>query len=204
MPLVLSQNLQERVIAAIDGGMSCQAAAARLGVSAESAIRWRQLVVQHGTRAVKPQGGDRRAARIDAHATFILDAIEAKDDLTLLELQVLLAERGTPVRIGTLWRFFDRHRITHKKSGARHRAGRPRRPEAPGKVVRWPARPRFQATGVQRQNPDVHQHGASPRSLPARRATTLRRASRTVADHHPRRRSALHRHGGADGARRSH
>jgi len=97
MPRVLSQDLRERVVAAIDGGMSCRAAAARFGVSAASAIRWRQLVVQHGTPAAKPQGGDRRAARIDAHAAFILDAIEAKDDITLAELQVLLAERGTPV-----------------------------------------------------------------------------------------------------------
>ena len=115
MPRVLSQDLRERVVAAVDGGMSCRAAAARFGVSAASAIRWRQLVVQHGTPAAKPQGGDRRAARIDAHATFILDAIETKDDITLVELQVLLAERGTPVGIGTLWRFFDRHRITRKK-----------------------------------------------------------------------------------------
>jgi transposase len=90
-------------------------AGVRFGVSAASAIRWRQLVVRHGTPAAKLQGGDRRAARIDAHSTFILDAIEAKDDITLVELQALLAERGTPVGIGTLWRFFNRHRITRKK-----------------------------------------------------------------------------------------
>jgi transposase len=115
MPRVLSQDLRERVVAAVDGGMSCRAAAAQFGVSAASAIRWRQLVAQHGTPAAKPQGGDRRAARIDAHASFILNAIEAKDDITLVELQVLLAERGTPVGIGTLFRSFDRHRITRKK-----------------------------------------------------------------------------------------
>lgn len=54
MPRVLSQDLRERVVTAIDGGMSCRAAAARFGVSAASAIRWRQLVVQHGTPAAKP------------------------------------------------------------------------------------------------------------------------------------------------------
>lgn len=47
-----------------------------------------------------PQGGDRRAARIDAHTTFLLAAIETKDDITLVELRVLLAERGTAVGIG--------------------------------------------------------------------------------------------------------
>ena len=46
---------------------------------------------------------------------FILGAIETKTDITLVELQALLAGRGTPVGIGTLWRFFDRHKITRKK-----------------------------------------------------------------------------------------
>ena len=97
MPQVLSQDVRKRVVAAVDGGMSCRAAAARFGVSASSAIRWRQLVVQHGTPAAKPQGGDRGAVRVDAHAAFIPGAIEAKDDITLAELQALLGERGTPV-----------------------------------------------------------------------------------------------------------
>ncbi len=124
MPRVLSQDLRERVVAAVDSGMSCRQAAVRFGVSAASAIRWRQLVLQHGTPAAKPQGGDRRAGRIDAHAAFILGSIEAKDDITLVELQALLADRGTPVGIGTLWRFFDRHRITRKKTRPAKLAGR--------------------------------------------------------------------------------
>ena len=114
MPRVLSQDLRNRVVAAVEGGMSCRRAAVRFGVSAASAIRWRQLALRHGTPAAKAQGGDRRSARIEAHAGF-MGAIEAKDDVTLIELQALLAERGTPVGIGTLWRFFDRHRITRKK-----------------------------------------------------------------------------------------
>lgn len=111
----LSRDLRDRVVAAIESGMSCRGAGVRFGVSAASAIRWRQLSRQHGTPAAKTQGGDRRSARIEAHAGFILGAIETNDDITLVELQAQLAERGTPVGIGTLWRFFDRHRITRKK-----------------------------------------------------------------------------------------
>ena len=115
MPQVLSFDLRKRVVTAIESGMSCRAAATRFGVSAASAIRWRQLTLRHGTPAAKPQGGDRRSARIEAQAGFILGAIEAKDDITLIELQTLLAERGTQVGLGTLSRFFDRHQITRKK-----------------------------------------------------------------------------------------
>ena len=83
------------------------------------------MVVQNGTPVAKPQGGDRRAARIDAHATFLLDAIETKDDITLVELRVLLAECGTSVEIGTLWGFFDRHRITQKMTAHATEQDRP-------------------------------------------------------------------------------
>ena len=111
----LSQDLRDRVVAAVAGGVSCRQAALRFGVSAASAIRWRQLAFAHGTPAAKAQGGDRRSARIEAQAGFLLGAIEAKDDITLVEMQARLAERGTPVGLGTLWRFFDRHGITRKK-----------------------------------------------------------------------------------------
>ena len=75
----LSQDLRDRVVAAIDGGMSCRGAVVRFGVSAASASRWRQLSLRHGTPAAKRQGGDRRSGRIEAHAAFILGAIETKD-----------------------------------------------------------------------------------------------------------------------------
>jgi hypothetical protein len=42
------------------------------------------------------------AVRAGSTRSLILDAIEAKDDVTLVELQALLAERDTPVGIGTL------------------------------------------------------------------------------------------------------
>jgi transposase len=50
-----SQDLRDGVVAAIDGGLSCRAAAARFGVSVSSAIRWRQLALEHG-QAVASRG----------------------------------------------------------------------------------------------------------------------------------------------------
>ena len=115
MPRVLSQDLRERVVAAVEGGMSCRSAADRFGVSAASAIRWRQLMLQHGTPAAKPQGGDRRATKIEDHAALIHAAIECRSDITLEELRTILAGHGVSTSITTLWRFFARHRITRKK-----------------------------------------------------------------------------------------
>lgn len=71
MARTLSQDLRDRVVAEIDGGLSCRAAADRFGVSASSAIRWRQLALAHGQAIAKPHGGDRHSERIEAHGAFI-------------------------------------------------------------------------------------------------------------------------------------
>lgn len=46
---------------------------------------------QHGTPVAKPQGGDRRSARIEDHAGLIHAAIERRSDITINELRLELA-----------------------------------------------------------------------------------------------------------------
>jgi transposase len=111
----LSGDLRIRVVSEVEKGSSCRAAAARFGVSASSAIRWVQAFRKTGLSDAKPQGGDRRSRRIEVHRAFILETAAARKDITLAELQDLLAQRGERFGIGTLWRFFDRHAITLKK-----------------------------------------------------------------------------------------
>ena len=115
MARALSQDLRDRVVASVDGGLSCRAAAERFGVSASSAIRWQQLAREHGRAVAGKPGGDQRSSKTDAHSELILALLEEKGDITLAEIQFGLAERGISVGIGTLWRFFDRHGITRKK-----------------------------------------------------------------------------------------
>ena len=115
MARTLSQDLRDRVIAAIDAGLSCRAAADRFGVSASSAIRWRQRALEHGEAVAKPRGGDRHSGRIEAHGGFIRELVAEQGDMTLIEIQARLVERGMSVGIGTLHRFFVRHAITRKK-----------------------------------------------------------------------------------------
>ena len=112
----LSMDLRDRVVAAVEGGMSRREAASRFGVSTSSAIRWTSLSRRTGDVRPKRQGGDKRSARIEAYAPVILGAVEDKPDITLAELRELLARDGVAAAISTLWRFFARRKITLKKS----------------------------------------------------------------------------------------
>ena len=116
MSKALSLDLRDRVIAAVEDGMSCRRAAARFGVSASSAIRWRARVRTQGDARPGPLGGDRRSGRVESHADVILGLVDRQTDITLAELRAALAEQGVAVGIATLWRFFRRRRITLKKS----------------------------------------------------------------------------------------
>jgi transposase len=115
MAKALSVDLRQRVIAAIDGGWSCRQAAERFGVSAASAIRWRGHLKEAGDIVPKHQGGDHRSQCIEAHSQLILDAVTVKPDITLAELRDLLKRRGISAGIASLWRFFQRRKITLKK-----------------------------------------------------------------------------------------
>ena len=115
MATSLSVDLRQRVIAAIDGGLSCRAAAERFGVSAASAIRWRDRQKKAGNFTPQKQGGDRRSRRIEEHSQLILDAVAAKSDITLVELRGKLIEHGVAAGVASLWRFFKRRKITLKK-----------------------------------------------------------------------------------------
>jgi transposase len=115
MAKALSVDLRERVIAAVEGGVSGRQAALRFEVSASSVSRWRSKLTQEGQIAPRRQGGDRRSGRIEAHAETILKAVDATPDITLSELQTMLKEAGISAGIGTIWRFFARRKITLKK-----------------------------------------------------------------------------------------
>jgi transposase len=136
MSRALSVDLRERVVGAIVAGASCRAAAARFGVSAASAVRWAALARQTGSVAPGPLGGDRRSARIEAHAPLILRLVDSQSDITLAEIRAELAKAGVAVGMGTLWRFFDRRRMTWKKVGPWRGAGPAGHPEAALGMVR--------------------------------------------------------------------
>jgi transposase len=84
-------------------------------VSPSSVSRWRGKLRREGAIKPKRQGGDRRSGRIEAHAELILATVTATPDITLVELQAVLKDEGLAASIGSIWRFFDRRKITLKK-----------------------------------------------------------------------------------------
>lgn len=123
MTRALSMDLRERVISAVEGGLSRRSAAERFGVSVSTAIKWVDRWRRTGDVRPRAQGGDRRSGRIEAHATEILGLVDATPDLTLAELVLHLDEaHGLKVAPSSVWRLLDRHGMTFKKNRARIRA----------------------------------------------------------------------------------
>jgi transposase len=68
-----------------------------------------------GERTARLQGQPRRS-KLDPHRDFLLGLIEAKDDISLVEMQErLAAERGIRASVGTIWTVLDRCNMTVKK-----------------------------------------------------------------------------------------
>ena len=111
----LSMDLRTRLLAAIDGGLSCRGAAARFGVAPSTAIRWQAQRLETGSFAPKPQGGDMRSRRVEERAVDILALWEARKDISLEELRAGLAGIGLIVSVAGLHRFFVRRGMTRKK-----------------------------------------------------------------------------------------
>jgi transposase len=105
------------VIAAIQAGLSCRAAAERFGIAASAAVKWRRLWLDTGSVAPRAQGGDTRSGRIEAVGPAILAMVEEEPDITLVELaERLEREHGERFAPSTVHRFFRRHGWSFKKS----------------------------------------------------------------------------------------
>lgn len=116
MSKALSVDLRVRVLRAVHAGASHREAGERFGVSAASVSRWRKREREEGKPLPKALGGDRRSQAMEAHGASILALIDHRPDITLAEIRDTLAQEGARVSVSSLWRFFDRHRITLKKS----------------------------------------------------------------------------------------
>lgn len=116
-----SEDLRERVVAAVDGGMSRRRAASVFGVGISTVVHWVRRWRDSGSVAAKAMGGD-HSSRLTGERAWLLGRIEAVPDLTLEEIRRELQERGLNVGYGTVWRFYAAEGISFKKNRARRRA----------------------------------------------------------------------------------
>jgi transposase len=117
-----SQDLRERVVGAVEGGLSRRQASKRFRVAISTVIDWVDAWRVEGRLAAKPMGGD-HSSRLKADREWLLERVAAMPDLTLEEIRAELAARGRHVGYGTVWRFFASEGISFKKNRARRRAG---------------------------------------------------------------------------------
>ena len=117
----LSLDLQERLISALESGMSRLLAAGHFSVAPSIAIKWGDQDRRTGSVRPRARGGGHRSDRLEARAVEILPL--AKDtDMTLAELaDHVLQTHSLDVAPSTIWCLLDRHDMTYKKNHARRR-----------------------------------------------------------------------------------
>lgn len=114
----LSNDLRERVVAAVDSGESCRSVAARFDVAVSSVVKWSQRHRRTGTVAAGKMGGHRKPV-LEPHRAFIVERIEQTSHLTLHGLKAELAARGVKVSHTVVWAFLRREGLRFKKNTLR-------------------------------------------------------------------------------------
>jgi putative transposase len=118
----LSNDLRERVVAAVSAGDSCRAVAARFGVAVSSVVKWSQRQRRTGSVSPGKMGGHCKPV-LEPHRDFIVERIEQTSHLTLHKLKDELAARGVEVSHNAVWTFLRREGLRFKKNSVRARAG---------------------------------------------------------------------------------
>src|SRR4029079_14924654 len=87
-----SNDLRERVIAAVVDGQSCRVVAERFDIAVSSVGKWAQRYRATGSVCPGKRGGHRRRV-LEPHRAFIVEPIEQTSHLTLHRLKDELAAR---------------------------------------------------------------------------------------------------------------
>ena len=129
-----SNDLRVRVIRVVEGGAAARAAARQFVIGDATAIRWAKRWRETGSFEAKSNKGQSRSP-LKKHEEWLLALVRQEPDLTLEEIQRrLLEERQQKAGLGSVWRFFDRHGISFKKSV---RAAEQDRPDVAAARMAW-------------------------------------------------------------------
>lgn len=109
-----SLDLRERVVAAVENGLSRHQAAAQFGVGVSTAINWVRRLRETGSVRPGQMGGHKPKSISGAHRTWLLARVRGQD-FTLRGLVAELAERGLKVDYRTVWSFVHAEKLSFKK-----------------------------------------------------------------------------------------
>lgn len=114
----LSNDLRERVVAAVLAGETSRVVAARFCVSVSSVVKWAQRHRATGSVAPGQMGGHRKFV-LEPHRAFIIERLTQSPHLTLHGLKAELAAHGVAVSHDAIWRFLRREGLRFKKNDVR-------------------------------------------------------------------------------------
>jgi transposase len=114
----LSNDLRQRVIAAVLKGDSCRTVALRFGVSVSSVVKWSQRHRATGSVTPGKMGGHRKRV-LEPHRAFIVERIGQTPHLTLHALKDELRARGISISHNAVWVFLRREGLRFKKNAVR-------------------------------------------------------------------------------------
>lgn len=114
----LSNDLRERVVAAVLEGEPTRSVAKRFGVAVSSVVKWSQRYRETGSVAPAKMGGYRRRV-LEPHRALIEALIEETPHLTLHRLKDALASHGVTVSHNAIWLFLRREGLSFKKNAVR-------------------------------------------------------------------------------------
>jgi transposase len=109
-----SEDLRNRIVATVRGGMSRNAAAKLFAVSVSWVVKLMQRFQRTGAVAPAPRG--RKPYALAAHEAVVRGLVASQPDLTLDELTWALAQRGIRVGRSSVNRFLAVCKLTLKKS----------------------------------------------------------------------------------------
>ena len=111
-----SQDLRERVMAAVESGTGAYAAASVFRVSVSYIYKLLGRRKRTGETSARPWAGDPKP-KLAAHDEALRAGVMSEPDATLAELQAwLMAEHNVKVGIGCLWKRLRDLGLTLKKS----------------------------------------------------------------------------------------
>ncbi len=117
----LSNDLRKRIVGAVEGGMSCNAAAKVYDVAVSAVVKLMQRWRETGSYEAKAMGGY-RGHKLSEHTELVQQFVKAKPDITLAERRAKLKTHKIIVGQTSIYRFLNHLGLSYKKNGTRQRA----------------------------------------------------------------------------------